>query len=151
MINNIEKTNSKTIDNIHLQWSVHLARKHPLKLLISITLGVLTAACGYYVIGLFGAIAATLIMLGSLADFLFPLRYKINSTGAECKMLFKCAQIRWEKVKRCYLDNQGVKLSPLARQTRLEAFRGVYLRFNDNEQQVIEAVKRLRGQDSCTE
>lgn len=59
-------------------------------------------------------------------------------------MLLKSSEIKWANVKRCYLDDFGVKLSPLDRVSRVEAFRGVYLRFGDNQNEVIEAVKALR-------
>lgn len=59
-------------------------------------------------------------------------------------MFLKGTEIKWENVKRCYVDDLGVKLSPLDRASRIEAFRGVYLRFGDNQDAVIEAVKSLR-------
>jgi hypothetical protein len=64
-------------------------------------------------------------------------------------MIFKTSEIKWTSVKRCYLDDFGVKLSPLDRKSRLEAFRGVYLRFGDNQNQVIETVKSLKERHSA--
>ena len=137
-------------EEIILRWNVHLALEHPAKLILSIILTVVACAAGYWAIGPFGAIAAAVVMLSSLADFLFPMTYEITPQSATCKMLFKCATVRWEDVRRCYVDSLGVKLSPLDRQSKLEAFRGVYLRFRDNQEQVIKVVKKLRIQH-CSE
>lgn len=144
------KNSSNHADTVVLSWTVHLARKHPLKLITSLALIAAASAAGYQAIGVAASVLVAAAMVASLADFLFPNRYVLTTGGAECRMLLKSAAIRWENVKRCYLDDQGVKLSPLDRQSRLEAFRGVYLVFGENQQQVIETVKSLRAK-ACTE
>jgi hypothetical protein len=105
---------------------------------------VLAAAAGYFVIGALGALAAATVVLASIADFVFPTTYELTRDRAVCRRVFGTTEIQWENVKRCYLDDLGVKLSPFGRLSRLEAFRGVYLRFAGNQEQVIEAVRSLR-------
>lgn len=134
----------KDREDVVLSWTVHLARENPIRLLTALIAIMSTVAFAYYVIGLAGAIAAAFMMLSALADFLFPVTFVLNSEGAEARMLLKKAAISWGNVKRYYLDNQGIKLSPLDRVTRIEAFRGVYLRFKDNKEEVIATVKSLR-------
>ena len=133
-----------------LSWTVHLAAQDPFKLACSLAATAFVCAAAYWAVGPLGPIAAVMVMLGSLADFLFPVRYEITSTGAACKMFLKSAEMRWENVRRCYLNRDGVKLSPLDRASGLEAFRGVHLRFNGNAERVIEAVRSMR-RTSCTE
>lgn len=131
--------------NAILTWSVHLAREHPAKLACSLLTAAGAAMAGYWVIGPLGSVAVALAMLGSLAEFVFPVVYRITPEGASSRTLIKVSEIRWENVRRCYVDAGGVKLSPLDRATRLEAFRGVYLRFGGNEENVIEAVRSMRA------
>lgn len=131
-------------EEVILSWTVHLARECPGKLVCSIMAIVFASLAAHFVIGGIAAIAVAIIMLISASDFLFPVKYIITKDGATCKMLLKSASIRWENVRNIYLDNYGIKLSPLAVQTRLEAFRGVFLRFSGNEAQVIDIVKSLR-------
>lgn len=126
-----------------------MAAENPRGLTICLALIILAASAGYFSIGPFASLAAAFVMTASLADFLFPVTYIISEDKAECRMLFKSAEIRWKNVRRCYLDDFGIKLSPLGRRTRLEAFRGVYLRFSHNDQQVTEAVQSLRAK--CNE
>jgi hypothetical protein len=134
-------------DQAILSWTVHLARIRPAKAIASVAFICAATAAGCLVAGPFvaGLVAAALI--ASLADFLFPVRYVITREKASCKMIAKGTEMKWADVKRCYLDDCGVKLSPLDRVSRLEAFRGVYLRFADNKDEVIETVKSLRPSD----
>ena len=129
------------------QWTVHLARKHPVKGVVAIGALALAAVCGYCAIGPLGALAAVLLITGSLAEFLLPVKYTLTPQRATASTLLKSTSVEWEKIRCCYLDDCGVKLSTLDSPSRLEAFRGLYLRFGDdkaNREQVIEAVRSLR-------
>ncbi len=105
---------------------------------------VFATVLGYVAIGPYAAVIVGAAVLISLSDFLLPVRFELWPDRAVCRMLLKSAEIKWADVKQCYLDDYGVKLSPLGTASRLEAFRGVYLRFADNEPEVIKAVKELR-------
>ncbi len=130
-----------------LSWTVHLAANHPAKLAVTILLIVLAASSAWFVIGAVGSIAVVLVLLGSVAEFVFPVRYRITSTKAVCTTVLKTTEVEWFQVRKCFLDENGIKLSTVGGRTRLEAFRGVYLRFNGNREQVIEAVRSAR--DLC--
>lgn len=127
-----------------MSWSIHLARQNLAKTLVSIAFAVFASVLGYVAISPYAAVIVGAAALISLSDFLLPVRFEIWQDRAVCRMLLKSAEIKWADVRRCYLDDYGVKLSPLDRASRLEAFRGVYLRFAGNESEVIEAVRELR-------
>lgn len=127
-----------------MSWTVHLARQRPAMTVASAAFIALASAAGLFAIGPAAGLLVALLLVGFLSDFLFPVRYSITDEKATCRMLLNRTEIKWADVKRCYLDDHGVKLSPLNRVSRLEAFRGVYLRFQNNEDQVIDTVKSLR-------
>ena len=133
-----------------LAWTVHLARENRSKLAVCVGATVLTSCAAFHVIGPAAAIAVAAVMIASVAEFVFPVTYRITTSGAECRMLLKVSTISWANVRRCYIDDLGIKLSPLDRRSRIETFRGVYLRFSDNRTQVTEAVKRMR-ESRCME
>lgn len=135
---------SKSGNEVVMAWNVHLAREYPAKLTCLISLIVFAALSALMIIGPPAMIAVAVIMTAGFADFLFPMRFIITGESATCKTLLKQSEIKWENVRRCYIDDLGVKLSPLNRISRLEAFRGVYLRFADNQETVVETVKSLR-------
>ncbi len=70
----------------------------------------------------------TFAFLGlALRDFAFPVRFTLTERYAEFRGLGLCHRIEWPRVRSVYRDARGLKLSPLARPSRLEAYRGVYL------------------------
>lgn len=128
-----------------MSWTAHLARQRPAMTVVLIAFLAFASAVGYVAVGPAAAVLVTIALVAFLSDFLFPVQYVITGDRAACRMLLNRTEIKWTDVKRCYLDDYGVKLSPLDRVSRLEAFRGVYLRFNGNESQVIETVKLMRA------
>lgn len=128
-----------------LAWKVHLLREQPGKFLPIVPVAFLTLALSRILFGnlTIGFVALALIA-ASLTDYLFPVRYELDSAGASATTLISRTRIEWGRVRKYYVDDWGIKLSPLSRQTRLEAYRGVYLRFGRRRDEVIEAVKELR-------
>ncbi|MCE5323094.1 hypothetical protein LLG46_07240 [bacterium] len=140
---------TKADNEVVLSWNVHLARQYPTKLAILAGLTAFVSIAAYWWIGALAVAAVAVVMIAGFADFVFPINYVLTHESALCRTKFKQSEIKWENVRHCYLDNLGVKLSPLDRQSRLEAFRGVYLRFADNRNDVIDAVKALRVKDAA--
>lgn len=131
-----------------LSWQVHLAKEQPRKLIIVIVVAIITAAIAYmYVPNWIYMIAMVLLLAGALSDFFFPTTYKITTTHIMASTPVGKRLMAWKEVKRCYLDEYGVKLSPLGYKTRLEAYRGVYLRFGDKKEEILDAVRKLKPND----
>lgn len=138
--------NSPTTDEPPvLSWTVHLVREQPGRLVVVVPVILVAAFCAYSLMNIIGVIAVGFVLAASLSDFLFPVYYELTHDRAVCKRMTGMSVIRWEHVRRCYLDDFGVKLSPLHKRTRLEPYRGVYLRFGHNKDQVIDTVRSLRG------
>ena len=133
-----------------LTWKVHILRESPGKLLLigPVVLGSLLVSYTIFQSLLLVAVAAFLLV-SALVEFLFPINFEISERGAVSRSLFARTYIGWDRVKKCYLDDRGIKLSPLDRPGRLEAYRGVYLRFGGNRDEVIEAVRRMRDARSA--
>jgi len=127
-------------------WTVYLAREEPLKTALALFLIAAIAFAGWVLAGPFPAAAASLVTILSLCEFLFPVSYEVSQQGARVRSLLKTTNVTWSQVGACYLDDNGVKLSPFNRPSRLEAFRGLYLRFAGNEDEVVQAVRLMRGQ-----
>ena len=128
-----------------LTWKVHLVRGNPAKvLLIAPILAVSLLVCYIFTHSLIFMAVTLALLASSLADFLFPVRYEITEVGASAKTLLGRTFVTWDRVRKYYLDDHGIKLSTLPRPGRLEVYRGLYLRFGGNQDQVIEAVRRMR-------
>ncbi|MDH7600959.1 MAG: hypothetical protein QHI38_02300 [Armatimonadota bacterium] len=129
-----------------LSWTVHLAAADKTKLVVTILVILAASASAWVIIGPVGSVAVVLALTGSVAEFVFPVKYRITTTKVVCSTIFKTTEIEWSRVRNCFLDESGIKLSTVCSRSKLEAFRGMYLRFNGNREQVIEAVKLARNQ-----
>jgi len=124
-----------------LQWTVHLLRQQPHKawgaggvmVLAAVLVGVAFRSVGM------GLLALVLLWLAT-RDYWLPVRYSVGAKGAAARYLGAAYDIPWERVKYVTVTADGVKLSPLPPLSRLEPFRGVYPRFGDNREQVLEAI-----------
>jgi len=127
-----------------LEWTVHLAPLTPGKTLRALLL-IMAAAVGVGAIWgsvLPGAVAFALLVLGT-SEYFLPLRFRLTADGAIARGLTSCRRMRWASVRRVISDDGGIKISPLARGSRLEPFRGIYLRFPREEPRTRERVLQI--------
>ena len=125
-----------------IRWRVHLARKHPLRAAAAAFFVVASAATAYLIWPhAVAAFVAGLLVFSAVAEFLLPIHYRIAADGIWCRNFVSVRHLKWADVKRCYRDAHGVKVSPLARPSRLEAYRGIYLWLGDDGEAVIAALR----------
>jgi hypothetical protein len=74
-------------------------------------------------------LAALALLLGSCTDFLFPIRYRLDAEGLWADGLTSRMHLDWKEARRCVLEPRAVTVTPLPTPSRLDAFRGVTLRF----------------------
>ena len=125
-----------------LSWKCHPATRKPL-VTISVTLFVLliTAAVFYSTNSHTFAVLTLLIMFGSLAKFYFPTSYTLTDEGIIIKTTTQTLHKAWSLYRSFYPDKNGILLSPFVRPTRLENFRGLYIMFHNNKDEVTAFVK----------
>lgn len=82
-----------------------------------------------------------LILFGSLAGFYFPTRYIFYGDHFLIKSKMQTLRKEWKQYRSFYPDKNGVLLSPFGRPTRMENFRGIYVKFAGNKDKVLELVK----------
>jgi len=97
---------------------------------------------------LLGLLAAFLLT-ATIADYLFPVRYRLGEDGLEARGFLLRRRMTWSQVRRVVRDNLGVKLSPLPRPSRLEAYRGIYLWFAENEDRVMATIAHHRASEAA--
>ena len=129
-----------------LTWRVHPFAERPTRgwLAIVILAGVFAAL---HVSGDDGFIPlAALVLFLSLSPYFLPTTYELNATGVTQRIAFVRFTRRWEEFRRYYHDDVGVKLSPFAHRSRREPFRGVWLRFSGNRDEVLAFVAAKIGE-----
>ena len=130
-----------------LEWTVRLWESAPERRWIVLLVAFGCAGLGW---ALFHAVLLALVgfaaIAGSTTEYWLPLRYKVDPAGASVRCGIGVTEIRWPDVKRIAETEVGMRLSPLKRPTRLAEFRGVFLRYAGNRDEVLEYVNSLRGE-----
>lgn len=136
-------------EDILLSWSVSLVRKDSLlKPLVAVALIACVLALGAYLYrdALLVCFAGVVFFLAT-ADYFYPMRFWLTREAAYRRTFYGTKFIRWSKVKRCYLEDKGIKLSPFDEPSRAEGVRGLYLYFGDNRDELVETVRTLSSAD----
>lgn len=89
-----------------------------------------------------------LVIVASTAEMFVPLKYKLDERGASVRCGISVTALEWSAVKRVVELSDGVCLSPLPKSSRLDAFRGVHLRFAGNEDEVRDTIRQLWRADA---
>ena len=89
---------------------------------------------------------AVIIMLASMSSFFLPTRYELDQKKVKIRFCFTNREREWSGFRSFYVDKNGVLLSPFAKPSRLENFRGVYVRFSRNKDQVVDFVRSKIGE-----
>jgi len=137
------------VPEVLMSWRVGLAsRDSLLKPLAAVFLMACVLALGAFIYRdvVLVSISAGILFLAT-ADYFIPMRFWITREAAFRRSIFGVKFIRWSNVKHCYLDSRGIKLSPLESQSRSEAFRGLFLYFGDNRDELVETVRNLAPRD----
>lgn len=113
-----------------LEWTVHLVRRAPQRIPGLVMVVFLGAGCIWMIFQqILPVLAAVILLLGSCSDFLFPIRYRLNAEGLWADGLTSRMQLRWKEARRCIPEPRAIIVTPLPEPSRLDAFRGVTLRF----------------------
>ena len=125
-----------------LEWKCHPATRKPwitlgvsvFILIISMLVFAATDSKGFSFLSL-------LVMFASLAKYYFPTKYRMTDKKISIKTTTQTMHKEWEIYRSFYPDKNGILLSPFARPTRMENFRGLYVMFSNNRDEVLEFVK----------
>ncbi len=142
----------ESTDEIRLEWIAHPAKQRPLAA-VTVAIFILLVGFGVYswtFSPLFTAFAV-IVLAGSLAGFYFPTRYRLYDSYIEVKYTVTSMKREWHQFRTYWPDRNGVLLSPFPHKSRLENFRGLYLRYGQGDKgKILEMIKskvEKRGDD----
>lgn len=126
-----------------LRWTVHPLRHEPpvkTALLVLIILGVPVLVALAFETPAFGFLAAVLLT-ASMSRYFAPTRYALLQEHVLIAHLGARRTTPWGRFRRHAVLPDGVFLSPFVRPHRLDPFRGCFLRYRDNRDEVIAYVE----------
>ena len=116
--------------SITLSWTVHpLVENRRKSILLGLFLALLLFGIYWGFQSVSVALLSAIFLLGSLYKYFLPFHHQCE---ADKLIITSCCyrlERSWETFRSFYVDANGVLLSPFVRPTRLENFRGVYVRF----------------------
>jgi hypothetical protein len=89
-----------------------------------------------------------LLLLGMTATIYLPVRYKLDAGGVTTSFLGIPQHRSWAHYRNFYVHETGVHLTTMPRPSRLDAFRGHFLQYAGNRDEVVAFIERnmtLRG------
>ena len=89
----------------------------------------------------FVTLLSAIFVTGSLYRYLLPFRYELHEHELVVTAPLYRLTKSWDTFRSFYVDNHGVLLSPFTKPSRLENFRGVYVRFGENRSDVLDFIK----------
>ena len=113
-------------------------------LLVGIIIGVSVLA-GFAFGGAGYGLLAAVVLTVSLTSYFAPTDFELDEQGVTVRILGRAQRVPWTRVKRVAVHREGVHLSPFPKPSRLDSFRGTFLRFAGNAQEVVSFVERKAG------
>ena len=89
----------------------------------------------------FVALLSAIFVTSSLYRYFVPFRYELHEDQLLVTAPFYRLKKPWDAFRSYYVDNNGVLLSPFTKPSRLENFRGVYVRFGANRSEVLDFIR----------
>ena len=129
-------------DEAILRWSTHpIKRSAKISILVILLLFVIWLLVYLTTFSPLLTVLSVVIMLGSLSPFFLPTYYELDEKKVRVKFFFNTKEKEWSTFRSFYVDKNGVLLSPFEGPSRLENFRGLYVKFNQNREEVVDFVK----------
>ncbi|MFQ5498574.1 MAG: hypothetical protein ACE5FH_02775 [Candidatus Zixiibacteriota bacterium] len=132
-------------DNVGMQlrWTSHPMKRRPLAtlllslfiLLVSFFIYLATESSWFSLLGL-------VVLYVSTARFYWPTHYHLTDRDVTVKTSMQTVTKEWSAYRSCYPDKNGILLSPFMKPSRLENFRGIFLMFENNKDEVVTFVRQ---------
>jgi len=124
-----------------LQWKSHPARERPLATIFVVIFILIIFYFVYKISDNFlMVVMAFFIFLVALTTFFFPTTYTVDQRKVTIKYLFTVKERNITAFRSVYPGQRGVLLSPFLGPTRLENFRGFYLRYGKDNKEEIDRI-----------
>ena len=132
-----------------LEWTTHPIKKRPITaVLLTLFIAVIPLMVLSITSSKIFATLALVVLFASVAKFYFPTKFRLTEQDVSIKSSTQTIKKNWSEFRSFYPDKSGILLSPFIEPSRLENFRGIYLIFHENKDDVISFVKNHIAMDT---
>ena len=129
-----------------LSWTVHPMRRKPwVALLVTVFIFVVSMVAYMTTASKAFGTLALVVLFASLAKFYMPTTFRLSDKRIMIKSTTQTIYKNWLQFRSFYPDKNGVLLSPFSEPSRLESFRGIFLIFDRNKDEVVDFIKPRIG------
>ena len=133
-------TNQQSDDQF--SWHAHPARQKQTNMVIAIVVISAIAILVYLLSNtLLWSTFSALVLIIALQRFFFPSRFKIDSKGITAQYFIGKKYFDWQYIRRFNYNVNGGYLSTRKIPTRLDAYRGMHLYFNEDRTEIIKRIE----------
>ena len=128
-----------------IAWTAHPARRRPHHVALVVAVVLLTAGAVLFSFeSLFMTALAVVIVLVSVSSFLLPTHYRLTDEGLEERRLGVRRERRWQDLRRLEVGPEAALVSPFARPSRLDRYRGFVVLLDGADREAVIAELRRR-------
>lgn len=120
-----------------IEWSIDLGALEPRKRAIVGAVAICVGAIGVVALTPWLGLTGFLLIILSNSEVFLKQYYKVTEKGVERKCGLSNTVMEWAQIKSIREYDDGVKLSPFETIQRSDPFRGVYLRFSQNNREAV--------------
>ncbi|RME74604.1 MAG: hypothetical protein D6776_04975 [Planctomycetota bacterium] len=121
-------------------WTSWPAREQPVRAVALVAIvAAVSAGLGWSFGGLAWSVLSALLLLLAVGRFFVPTHYRIDEQGVQARAFGVTTRRRWSELQAFYPHRDGAFLSPFARPSPLDPFRGLWLRYAGGNRARIEA------------
>jgi hypothetical protein len=130
---------------MELAWVAHPARRRPEQIALVAAVVLISAWAVLVTLESPGlALLAAILLVASVAPFLFPTRYRLSEAGVEERRLWTRKFRAWRDLRRVQVGPGAALVSPFARPSWLDRYRGILLYLDGADRDAVVAALRAR-------
>ncbi|RKX65865.1 hypothetical protein DRP44_05365 [candidate division TA06 bacterium] len=122
------------------KWTSHPVIENQVRTILLMLFLILIFVGVYFLYGFWWFLISFVFILSSLSSYFMKTEYTISENGVEVRSFLSHLKKDWQYYRSFYEDKNGIFLSPFLKHSRLENFRGLYLRFGLGDRDKIRTI-----------
>jgi len=125
---------------VKYKWTSHPVIENQVRTILLMLFLILVFVGVYFLYGFWWFLISFVFILSSLSSYFMKTEYTISENGVEVRSFLSHLKKDWQYYRSFYEDKNGIFLSPFVKHSRLENFRGLYLRFGLGDRDKIRTI-----------
>jgi len=122
------------------KWSISSVNENKKKTICLLIFLILVFIGVYSFYGFIWFLVSFVFLIGSLSSYFVRTYYIFTDNHIEIKSFLSHLKKEWSYYRSYYEDKNGIFLSPFGKPSRLENFRGIYIRFGIGDRALIRKI-----------